>query len=144
MFGMFTLLTKPLSCCLCLLMCISLCAYNACVCVGMVSEEHKELQQLHSCKNEEQEGVVLRLQSELRSTHDELDEMRSTLRTLKGTDGRGLRHVYTLMFHEKTGGKNPSDLHLMPLNVQIPVNYCHLNEIYRKSKRNNLQCFKLK
>ncbi|XP_028270307.1 coiled-coil domain-containing protein 158-like isoform X2 [Parambassis ranga] len=56
-----------------------------------ITKEHKELQQLHSCKNEEQEGVVLKLQCQLRSAHDELDEMRSTLRTLKGTDGHGLQ-----------------------------------------------------
>lgn len=55
----------------------------------MISEEHKELQRLHSCKNEEREGVVLRLQSQLRNAHDELDQARSTLTTLEGADGHG-------------------------------------------------------
>ncbi|GLD54316.1 coiled-coil domain-containing protein 158 isoform X6 [Lates japonicus] len=54
-------------------------------------KEHKELQRLHSCKNEEQEGVVLRLQSQLRNAHDELDQARSTLTTLEGADGHGLQ-----------------------------------------------------
>ncbi|XP_071339688.1 coiled-coil domain-containing protein 158-like isoform X2 [Trachinotus anak] len=56
-----------------------------------LTKEHKELQRLHSCKNEEQEGVVLRLQSQLRNAHDELDQVRSTLRTLEGADGHGLQ-----------------------------------------------------
>uniref|UniRef100_A0A4W6EGD4 Coiled-coil domain containing 158 n=1 Tax=Lates calcarifer TaxID=8187 RepID=A0A4W6EGD4_LATCA len=54
-------------------------------------KEHKELQRLHSCKNEEREGVVLRLQSQLRNAHDELDQARSTLTTLEGADGHGLQ-----------------------------------------------------
>ncbi|XP_056232730.1 coiled-coil domain-containing protein 158-like [Seriola aureovittata] len=56
-----------------------------------LTKEHKELQRLRSCKNEEQEGVVLRLQSQLSNTHDELDQVRSTLRTLEGADGHGLQ-----------------------------------------------------
>ncbi|XP_044051326.1 coiled-coil domain-containing protein 158-like isoform X2 [Siniperca chuatsi] len=56
-----------------------------------LTDEHKELQQLHSCKNEEHEGVVLKLQSQLRNAHDELDQVRSTLRTLEGADGHGLQ-----------------------------------------------------
>ncbi|KAM7391238.1 hypothetical protein PAMP_021938 [Pampus punctatissimus] len=56
-----------------------------------LTKEHKELQQLHSCKNEEHEGVALRLQSQLENTQAELDQVRSTLRTLKGADGHGLQ-----------------------------------------------------
>lgn len=90
MFGMFSLSTKPFYCEFShVLKCVSLCGCNACVCAGMISEEHKELQQLHSSKNEEHEGVVLKLQSQLRNTHDELDQVRSTLRTLEGADGHG-------------------------------------------------------
>ncbi|XP_045889785.1 coiled-coil domain-containing protein 158-like isoform X4 [Micropterus dolomieu] len=55
-----------------------------------LTKEHKELQQLHSCKNEEHKGVVLKLQSQLRIAHDELDHARSTLSTLEGADGHGL------------------------------------------------------
>lgn len=55
----------------------------------MISEEHKELQRLHSCKAEEHEGVAMRLQSQLRNAHDELDQVRSTLKTLEGADGHG-------------------------------------------------------
>lgn len=72
-----------------MLKCVSLCGYNICICVGTISEEHKELQRLHSCKTEEQEGVVLELQNQLRNTHDELDQVRTTLRTLEGADGHG-------------------------------------------------------
>lgn len=72
------------------LMCVCLlCGYNACVFAGAISEEHKELQRLHSCKNEEHEGVVLRLQSQLKNAQAELDQVRSTLRTLEGADGHG-------------------------------------------------------
>ncbi|CAI5649565.1 unnamed protein product [Oreochromis niloticus] len=56
-----------------------------------LTKEHKELQRLHSCKNEEHEGVVLNLQSQIRNAHDELDQIRSTLGTLKGADGHGLQ-----------------------------------------------------
>lgn len=61
--------------------------------MGTISEEHKELQQLHSCRNDEHEGVVLKLQSKLRSAHDELEKMRLTMGTLKGVDGHGLIYV---------------------------------------------------
>ncbi|KAM7415781.1 hypothetical protein PAMA_018038 [Pampus argenteus] len=56
-----------------------------------LTKEHKELQQLHSCKNEEHKGVALRLQSQLKNTQAELDQVRSTLRTLEGADGHGLQ-----------------------------------------------------
>ncbi|XP_034452070.1 coiled-coil domain-containing protein 158-like isoform X2 [Hippoglossus hippoglossus] len=56
-----------------------------------LTKEHEELQRLHSCRSDEQEGVVLRLRSQLRDTHDELDQVRITLRTLEGADGHGLR-----------------------------------------------------
>ncbi|XP_039906991.1 coiled-coil domain-containing protein 158-like isoform X2 [Simochromis diagramma] len=56
-----------------------------------LTKEHKELQRLHSCKNEEHEGVVLNLQSQIRNAHDELDQIQSTLGTLKGADRHGLQ-----------------------------------------------------
>ncbi|XP_034547793.1 coiled-coil domain-containing protein 158-like isoform X2 [Notolabrus celidotus] len=56
-----------------------------------LTEEHQQLQQLHICKSEEHEGVALKLQSQLRNTHKELDQVRSTLRTLEGADGHGLQ-----------------------------------------------------
>nr|XP_046241377.1 coiled-coil domain-containing protein 158-like isoform X1 [Scatophagus argus] len=56
-----------------------------------LKKELRQLKQLHSCKKEEHEGVVLKLQSQLRSVHDELDQVRSTLRTLEGADGHGLQ-----------------------------------------------------
>ncbi|XP_041793804.1 coiled-coil domain-containing protein 158-like isoform X2 [Chelmon rostratus] len=56
-----------------------------------LTTERRQLQQLHSCKEEEHKGVVLRLQSQLRNAHDELDQVRSTLRTLEGAEGHGLR-----------------------------------------------------
>ncbi|KAM3868432.1 coiled-coil domain-containing protein 158-like [Diretmus argenteus] len=54
-----------------------------------LTKEHKELQRLHSSKNEEHEGVVVKLRSRLNHTHAELDQARSTLRTL--TDRHGLQ-----------------------------------------------------
>lgn len=76
----------------CGLMCTSLCGYKACVYLGTFSEEHKELQQFYSCKNKESEGVVLKLQSHLKNVQTDLDQVRSTLRTLEATDGHG-RHM---------------------------------------------------
>ncbi|XP_034726694.1 coiled-coil domain-containing protein 158-like isoform X3 [Etheostoma cragini] len=62
-----------------------------CMQLHTLTKKHKELQKLHNCKNEEHEGVVLKLQSQLRNAHDELDQVRSTLRTLEGADGHGLQ-----------------------------------------------------
>ncbi|XP_075960751.1 uncharacterized protein LOC142964350 isoform X1 [Anarhichas minor] len=56
-----------------------------------LTKEHEELQRLHSCTNEERKGAVLKLQSQLRNAHDELDQVRCTLRTLEGADGHGLQ-----------------------------------------------------
>ncbi|XP_028434968.1 coiled-coil domain-containing protein 158 [Perca flavescens] len=56
-----------------------------------LTKKHQELQQLHSCENEAHEGVVLKLQSQLRNAHDELDQVGSALRTLGGADGHGLQ-----------------------------------------------------
>uniref|UniRef100_A0A667Y1P5 Coiled-coil domain containing 158 n=2 Tax=Myripristis murdjan TaxID=586833 RepID=A0A667Y1P5_9TELE len=56
-----------------------------------LTKEHEELQRLHSSKNEEHEGVVLKLRSQLKNIHAELDLARGTLRTLEGADGHGLQ-----------------------------------------------------
>ncbi|XP_024860846.1 coiled-coil domain-containing protein 158 isoform X1 [Kryptolebias marmoratus] len=56
-----------------------------------LTKEHKELQRLHSCRNGEHEGVVLKLQSQLINARDELDKIRRTLSTLQGVDGHGLQ-----------------------------------------------------
>ncbi|KAK2837936.1 hypothetical protein Q5P01_015148 [Channa striata] len=56
-----------------------------------LKKEHKELQQMHSCRKEEQAGAVLELQSQLRDTYDELDQVRRNLRTLEGAEGHGLQ-----------------------------------------------------
>uniref|UniRef100_A0A1A8MH64 Coiled-coil domain containing 158 n=1 Tax=Nothobranchius pienaari TaxID=704102 RepID=A0A1A8MH64_9TELE len=56
-----------------------------------LTKEHEELQRLHSCKDDEHEGVVLKLQSQLSGAHDELDKIRRTLRTLQGVERNGLQ-----------------------------------------------------
>ncbi|XP_015230897.1 PREDICTED: coiled-coil domain-containing protein 158 isoform X2 [Cyprinodon variegatus] len=56
-----------------------------------LTEEHKELQRLHSCRADEHEGVVLKLQSQLSSAQDELEKVRRSLRTLRATDEHGLQ-----------------------------------------------------
>ncbi|KAM9744382.1 coiled-coil domain-containing protein 158-like isoform 1-T2 [Menidia menidia] len=56
-----------------------------------LTKEHKELQLLHSCKNDEHEGVVMELQSQLRSAHEELDKIRHSLRKFQGADRHGLK-----------------------------------------------------
>ncbi|XP_037338798.2 coiled-coil domain-containing protein 158-like isoform X1 [Pungitius pungitius] len=56
-----------------------------------LKKEHEELQRLHSFKNEEHEGAVLKLQSQIRTAHGERDQVRCTLTTLQGADGHGLQ-----------------------------------------------------
>ncbi|XP_061586097.1 coiled-coil domain-containing protein 158-like isoform X2 [Cololabis saira] len=56
-----------------------------------LTKEHKELQQLHSCRNDEHEGVVLKLQEQLRSAQEELEKIRRATRTLRGVDGHGFQ-----------------------------------------------------
>ncbi|XP_052317300.1 coiled-coil domain-containing protein 158-like isoform X3 [Oncorhynchus keta] len=56
-----------------------------------LTEEHEELKRLHSSKSEEQEGVVVGLKAQLKTTRAQLDQARSTLRTLGGADGHGLK-----------------------------------------------------
>uniref|UniRef100_UPI003AAC2F6A uncharacterized protein n=1 Tax=Centroberyx gerrardi TaxID=166262 RepID=UPI003AAC2F6A len=56
-----------------------------------LTKAHKELQRLYSSKNEEHEGAALKLRSQLKNAHAELDQARSTLRTLEGADGHGLQ-----------------------------------------------------
>ncbi|CAJ1069297.1 coiled-coil domain-containing protein 158-like isoform X5 [Xyrichtys novacula] len=56
-----------------------------------LTEEHQQLQQLHIYTSEEHKGVVLKLQGQLRNSHKELDQVRSTLRTLEGADEHGLQ-----------------------------------------------------
>lgn len=67
---------------------VSLGGYSMCV-YGLISEEHRELQQLHRCKKEEYEGVVLKLQSRIKRANDELDQVRAILRNLKEANGHG-------------------------------------------------------
>lgn len=67
---------------------VSLGGYNMCM-HGLISEEHRELQQLHTCKKEEYEGVVLKLQSRMKRANDELEQVRDSLRTLKEANGHG-------------------------------------------------------
>ncbi|XP_071402350.1 coiled-coil domain-containing protein 158-like [Centroberyx affinis] len=55
-----------------------------------LTKVHKELQRLYSSKNEEHEGAALKLRNQLKNAHAELDQARSTLRTLEGADGHGL------------------------------------------------------
>ncbi|KAM9858577.1 coiled-coil domain-containing protein 158-like [Aulostomus maculatus] len=73
-----------------------------------LAKEHKELKQLHSCKNEEHKGVVLKLQSQLKSTQAELVQVKSTLRTLEGADGHGLQ-VAVGMQKEITARRDQTD-----------------------------------
>lgn len=67
---------------------VSLGGYNMCI-HGLISEENRELQQLHTCKKEEYEGVVLKLQSRMKRANDELEQVRDSLRTLKEANGHG-------------------------------------------------------
>lgn len=67
---------------------VSLGGYNMCM-YWLISEELRELQQLHRCEEEEYEGVVLKLQSRIKRANDELDQVRAILRNLKEANGHG-------------------------------------------------------
>ncbi|KAK7934345.1 hypothetical protein WMY93_005241 [Mugilogobius chulae] len=56
-----------------------------------LTEKHKELQLLYSCMNKEKEGVILQLQIHLKNVQRELEEAKSTLRTLEHKDNNGLQ-----------------------------------------------------
>lgn len=56
-----------------------------------LTEEHKELQRLYSCKIKECEGVVLQLQSHLKHVQTEMDQVKCTLRTLKQKEDHGFQ-----------------------------------------------------
>lgn len=68
--------SSSLHCALCLCVCPSVCC----------PEEHEELKRLHSSKSEEQEGVLVSLKAQLKTTRAEIDQAR---RTLEGVDGHG-------------------------------------------------------
>ncbi|XP_029016124.1 coiled-coil domain-containing protein 158-like isoform X2 [Betta splendens] len=99
-----------------------------------LSKEYKELQRLHSCRKEEHEGVVLELQSQLKNTHDELDQVRTTLRTLEEADGHGLQ-VAMDMQKEITARREQVD--------KLQGNVLHLEEaldkMYQKKRYQNLK-----
>ncbi|XP_041720635.1 coiled-coil domain-containing protein 158 isoform X3 [Coregonus clupeaformis] len=67
-----------------------------------LTEEHKELKRLHSSKSEEQEGVVVGLKAQLKTTQAEMDQVRSTLRTLEGADRPGLKVAMGMQKQIKT------------------------------------------
>lgn len=67
---------------------VPVCGYNVCT-YALVSEEHGELQQLHRCKEEEYQGVVLKLQSRIKRASEELDQVRAILRDIKEANGHG-------------------------------------------------------
>lgn len=67
---------------------------------GLVSEERRELQQLHRCKEEEYEGVVLKLQGRISRANDELEQVRAILRKLKEANGHG-EIIYLLSFNKR-------------------------------------------
>ncbi|XP_020345235.1 coiled-coil domain-containing protein 158 isoform X2 [Oncorhynchus kisutch] len=64
-----------------------------------LTEEHEELKRLHSSKSEEQEGVVVSLKAQLKTTRAEMDQAR---RTLEGVDGHGLKVAMGMQKQIKT------------------------------------------
>nr|XP_043882591.1 coiled-coil domain-containing protein 158-like isoform X2 [Solea senegalensis] len=99
-----------------------------------LTKEHEELQRFHSCKNDEQEGVVLRLHGQLRTTCDELDQVRSTLRTLEGADGHGLQ-VAMNMQKEITARREQVDT----LQGKIQHLEDTMDKLYQEKQYQNLE-----
>lgn len=91
------------------------CEPSPSIVVCLMSEEQQQLQRLHSCTVEEQQGVVLRLQRRLRSAQDELDQVRSSLRTLGGADGHGeiQRNLIKRRRVQRNICETSSDLHVV-------------------------------
>ncbi|KAM6930969.1 uncharacterized protein FYW49_002894 [Xenentodon cancila] len=97
-----------------------------------LTKEHKELQQLHSCRNDEHEGVVLKLQDQLRSARDELEKIRHTMTTLRGVDGHGLQMALEMQ-KEVTARREQVDSlqtrikHLEESMEKLQQQKCHQN-----------------
>ncbi|KAM8885384.1 uncharacterized protein AB9W97_013028 isoform 2-T4 [Spinachia spinachia] len=103
-------------------------------------KEHEELQQLHSFKKDEHQGAVLKLQSQIRTAHDERDQVRCTLRTLKGADGHGLQ-VATDMQKEITARRKEVDsLHSKIKHLEETTDQLYQEKRYQSlEKRRQLQ-----
>ncbi|XP_068167031.1 coiled-coil domain-containing protein 158-like isoform X2 [Antennarius striatus] len=99
-----------------------------------LKNEHMQLQQLHSCKKEDQEGVVLQLQSQLRNVHDELDQVRRTLRTWEGADGHGLQAARSMQ-EKITARREQIDC----LQGKIQHLEETMNKLYQEKLHQNLQ-----
>ncbi|XP_032434788.1 coiled-coil domain-containing protein 158 isoform X2 [Xiphophorus hellerii] len=99
-----------------------------------VNKQLENLQRLHSCKNEEHEGVVLQLQSQLGSAHDELHKIRRSLRTLKAADGHGLQ-VALDMQKEITARREKVDA------MQSRIQHLEekVEELHQEKRRLNLE-----
>ncbi|KAM4578532.1 uncharacterized protein V3H82_007935 isoform 1-T1 [Fundulus diaphanus] len=99
-----------------------------------LTKEHEELQRLHSCKNDEHQGVVLKLQSQLISAQDELDHTRRGLKTLKAADGHGLR-VALDMQKEITARREEAD------SLQSRIQHLEEKEekMQQEKRRQNLE-----
>ncbi|KAM6964832.1 coiled-coil domain-containing protein 158-like [Aplochiton taeniatus] len=59
--------------------------------LARLAEEQEELKRAHNSRNEEWEGVVSKLRTQLKTTRTELDQTTSTLRSLNGADGHGMQ-----------------------------------------------------
>uniref|UniRef100_A0A3Q2NUC6 Coiled-coil domain-containing protein 158-like n=1 Tax=Fundulus heteroclitus TaxID=8078 RepID=A0A3Q2NUC6_FUNHE len=99
-----------------------------------LTEEHEELRRLHSCKNDEHQAVVLKLQSQLRSAHHELHHTRRGLKTLKAADGHGLR-VALDMQKEITARREEAD------SLQSRIQHLEekVEKMQQEERRQNLE-----
>ncbi|XP_035999947.1 coiled-coil domain-containing protein 158 isoform X2 [Fundulus heteroclitus] len=99
-----------------------------------LTEEHEELRRLHSCKSDEHRGVVLKLQSQLRSAHHELHHTRRGLKTLKAADGHGLR-VALDMQKEITARREEAD------SLQSRIQHLEekVEKMQQEERRQNLE-----
>ncbi|XP_014016081.1 coiled-coil domain-containing protein 158 [Salmo salar] len=78
-----------------------------------LTEEHEELKRLHSSKSEEQEGVVVSLKAQLKTTRAEMDQAR---RTLKGADEHGLKVTMGMQNQIKT---KRDQIHYLQGRIQL-------------------------
>ncbi|XP_029618263.1 coiled-coil domain-containing protein 158 isoform X5 [Salmo trutta] len=78
-----------------------------------LTEEHEELKRLHSSKREEQEGVVVSLKAQLKTTRAEMDQAR---RTLEGVDGHGLKVTMGMQNQIKT---KRDQIHYLQGRIQL-------------------------
>ncbi|XP_028312401.1 coiled-coil domain-containing protein 158-like isoform X2 [Gouania willdenowi] len=107
--------------------------------LNTLTKKHTELQRAHSCEIEEHRSALIKLQTELRSAHDELEQIRSTQGTRQVADGHALQVALDLQ-EEITARREQVDS--MQSRIQLlkeNVEKLHQEKIYQTSRAHRKQ-----